>query len=149
MLDVPCARWIVGSLALVSDNFLECRKGLVQVHAVTASDIEDLARDGLRRSLACQQVRGDNILNKSEVAALRAIAVNGRLLAAQHDSDELGHHARVLRCWILPRSKYIEVPQRDRFQSIAAVKRLHVEFSRQLGYSVWRNRIGKHFFMLG
>src|SRR5438105_15804499 len=109
MLDVTGSRRIVSGFAFVSNNFFQRCEGLVQIHAVTAGDVEHLAGYFLSRRLTCQQVRRNYVLDEGEVSALRAIAINSRLLAAQHGSDELRHHSGVLRGGILARAKDVEV----------------------------------------
>src|SRR5438034_367345 len=84
----------------------------------------------------------------SSKLTLGAIGKNRGRFAVKQLGNEFRQHARIGRCWILPRSKNIEVPQADGFQPIATVKRSHVILAGQLGDSVWRNRIWRHVLML-
>ena len=64
----------------------------------------------------------NHVLDVGEIAALSAVAENGRLFSVQHLSDELGQHTRVGRSWVLARAEDIEVSQADRFQAITLIK---------------------------
>src|SRR5579864_4296224 len=149
MLHVSGALRRILHVAFVADDLLQQLKSLVQVKARSRSDIEDFSSSLRGGSFRSQQVGGNDVINVGEIAALRAVAEDGRLLALQHLRDELGQHARIWRGRVLAGSKNVEVAQTDRLQAVTAVERFHVILAGQLCNRIWRNRIWRHAFMLG
>src|SRR6266853_6690255 len=86
-----------------------------------------------------QQIRRDCVVDVGKVAASFAVAINCRLIPAQHLHNEFGEHTGVWRRRILPRSENIEIAKTYGFQAVAAVERNHVKLASQFGYRVRRN----------
>src|SRR5262249_57735977 len=65
-----------------------------------------------------QQIRLDDVVDVSEVARLRAVAVYLERPAANRPEDEAGNHRGVLRFGVLARAEDVEVAQPDRLDSV-------------------------------
>jgi hypothetical protein len=79
-----------------------------------------------------RQVRLDDVVDVAEVARLRAVAEDARLLSGQRRGDELRDHGRVLRLRILARAEHVEVAQADGLEAVGARVDLHRDLAGQL-----------------
>src|SRR5438477_10869089 len=109
MLHIPGSSGPILPISAVAGNVPQQLKSLVQIETLARSHVEDLSRHLPSRSFRRQQVGRDNIVNVGEITALGSIAEDGRLLAFQHQSDELRQHSRVGRTGVLPWAEDVEV----------------------------------------
>src|SRR5882724_1974202 len=114
---------------------LESRDDVQEAHAISAADVEDLARRG--RRVAGEPVGLHDVVDVGEVARLRAVAVHLERLTAQPPLDEARDDRRILRLRILTRAEDVEVAQADRLDVVEASPDRGVLFAGRL-----RHRVG-------
>ena len=131
-----------GSARRSSGDLLERREQLVQRDAAAAGDVDHVARR-LRR-VGREQVGAHGVGDEGEVAALLAVAVDARGLAAQARRREARHHGGVLALRILARSEHVEVAERDGLESVELVIEPAIDLARVLLERVRRARIRRH-----
>jgi len=82
VLDVAFALGAVLNFAGVAGQFFQSLESFVQVDARSRGDVEYSSRDPIRRGMRRQQVGDYGVIDKSEVAALSAVAEDRGLLAS-------------------------------------------------------------------
>ena len=105
-----------------SGNALQCGPHFVQRVPVAVASVEH--HPGHARSIQRLHNQVRYVFDISEVARLLAIAVNEGSRLLQDASHEDREHAGVRARGVLPRTEDVEKPQRDGFQSVAALKTL-------------------------
>src|SRR5207249_9436314 len=104
-------------LELATQEALEPRDDVQEAHAITAADVEDLARRG--RRLAGEQVGLHDVVDVGEVARLRAVAVHLERLAAQPRLVEGGDDRRILLLVIPRLDEHVAVAEYDLHNDLA------------------------------
>ena len=91
----------------------------------------------------------NNVVDKSEIARLLAIAVNRNPPTLQEGCNEEGDDSRILACGVLPRSEDVEIAKTHGLESIGPTEYLAVLFAGQFGDSIGRNGAGSDAFVFG
>jgi len=125
---------LAGQTVQINDQ-LEQRDGLPRCN------VEDFARRALRRRFGGNQIGGNRVADKREVARLPAIAKNHRRFSPQHPGAEPGNDPGIGRRECLARTENVEVAQGDGLQTIEAMKELRVFLAGVFLQSIGRQRI--------
>src|SRR5437667_5090040 len=87
-----------------------------------------------------EQIRLNCVRDEYEVAAGIAVPIQKNRFAVYQCCDPLWNDSSVIPFWILARSKNIEVPKTDGFESIRMGKDVRIEFARILRCRIRRER---------
>ena len=106
----PCSRPVAATTPGAARHRVE---ELVERDRAAGADVEgvEARRARLLQPPHRREEMGDDVRHVDEVAALRAIAVDGHRLVARETVREEGHHARIGRGRVLPRAVDVEEAQ--------------------------------------
>src|SRR5215469_808281 len=147
MEDIAVAGLVVLGANGLSRDCSEKLEDFIERDPAAGPAIENLA--GNSRGLASAQSNVHDIIDVGEIAGLLTVTVNNRRSAVYNSEHETGEHAGILRCWILARTKNIEVTDGDVLQTVGAPKYLRVHLAYELRHAIRRNGRGGHSLDLG
>ena len=116
--DVPCPRWLVDRPRLDPEQRCELPEDLVKTDRLPGRHVEDPSADA--RCVGRPQIRFDDVADVDEIARLPPVAIHDRWLAPSQGFEEARDDRRIRGMGILTRTKYVEVPQSTRLQTVDA-----------------------------